>query len=437
MSGRTIKAATALALAWCALSGTALAASPPPASSTPAALLGGINVDLQGSGPSVAERVIAQAVALHAKIIRTEVSWASVAPRAAGELNARALGYTDRLLSDAAAQGIRVIVMVDVTPCWASSAPAELLSSCAPGARSPANSWPPARPADFAAFARQLAARYGNEITALEVWNEPDQANQKYFAGPEKAARYAAMLKAAYPAIKEVDPSILVLGGSIVGSNGVFLRLLYQDGIKGFYDGLAVHYYTLTLAAIRAIHTVQLENGDSTPLWLDEFGWGDCYPRQRIQEEQACVTAAVQAQNITNVYRALSTTNYIAAATIYELQDGGGDSFGVLTGSGARKPAFRALAGALAGGGGAQSPVTLALRREHGRLRASGGAPVGDYMQLEAFAGRTLRYRATFTLNRFNRYSLLLPAVLGTRHLRVRVYQLWAGPSRAAQRSVS
>jgi hypothetical protein len=76
--------------------------------------------------------------------------------------------------------------------------------------------------------------------------------------------------------------------------------------------------------------------------------------------------------------------------------------------------------------------VALSLRRAGGATVASGSAPVGDVMQLEAFQGSVLRYRALFTLDRFNRYSLALPAVLGTSGLRVRVFQWWAGAGRAA-----
>ena len=47
-----------------------------------------------------------------------------------------------------------------------------------------------------------------------------------------------------------------------------------------------------------------------------------------------------------------------------------------------------------------------------------------------------LRYRALFTLDRFDHYSIALPAVLGTRGLSVRVFQYGGGPSRAAQSSI-
>jgi hypothetical protein len=57
-------------------------------------------------------------------------------------------------------------------------------------------------------------------------------------------------------------------------------------------------------------------------------------------------------------------------------------------------------------------------------------------MELEAFRGGRLRFRALFTLDRFDRYSLKLPRVLGTRGLRVRVYQYWAGEAMSAQSSI-
>ncbi len=133
-----------------------------------------------------------------------------------------------------------------------------------------------ATPPTIAAFVAYLAQRYGTRLAAIEVWNEPDQANQVYFAGPEKPQRYAAVLRAAYPAIKQANPNVPVLAGSLVGANGVFLRAMYAAGIKGYYDGLAVHFYTLTLASLRSIHEVQVANGDTKPLWLDEFGWSSC-----------------------------------------------------------------------------------------------------------------------------------------------------------------
>ncbi len=427
-------------LAWLAPAGyakTDYAKTTPNAHLSATPPLGGVNIVGIGPNPlSEADRAIAQAQALHAGVVRTEVSWSELEPRGPGQIDPRSLAFADRLIGDAAAAGIKVILLTDRTPCWASSAPASLLRTCVPGRSSKANAWPPSNPATYAAFVAFLAQRYGAGLAAIEVWNEPDQANEAYFAGPEKPQRYAAILRAAYVAIKQVDPSVPVLAGSLVGANGVFLKALYAAGIKGYYDGLAVHYYTLTLASLRSIHEVHVANGDSKPLWLDEFGWSSCWPRYRIQQEQACVTPQTQALNIANTFRALARTPYVAAEVLYQLEGSTSENFGALNENGSRKPAFAALRRVFTSPFGRVSPITLNLKRQGNHVLAAGSGPVGDYMELEAFKGSALRYHALFTLNRFNRYSIKLPSVLGTSGLRVRVYQFWAGLGKAAQRSI-
>ena len=319
-----------------------------------------------------------------------------------------------------------MILLVDSATCWDTSAPADVLKSCATrGTR--ANGYPPKRPEAYAAFVAFLAQRYGSAVAAIEIWNEPDHVNEHFFAGPEKPRHYAELLKLAFPAIKRANPDVAVIAGSLVGSNGVFLRALYAQGIKGYYDGLAVHYYTLTLASVRAIRRVQLANGDTTPLWLDEFGWSSCWPRKRVQDEQACVTAAVQAANLRDVLRALARTSYLAAEVFYKLSDDRNEQFGVVSQSGIDKPSFGAVASAFASPFGAVSKTKLKLRLRSGAIHATGSGPAGDIMELEASASHGPLYRATFVLDRFDRYSLRLPRVLGRHGVSVHVWQLSAG----------
>jgi len=407
------------------------------AKSATGAPLGGVNILALRPDASMAEAnaAISSASALHAKVVRAEVPWSAFEPQSSQTMSAAALAVADHVIDDAASVGIRVIVTVDSTPCWASSAPQSLLKKCKPTSYGRANTWPPRDPSTYASFVASLAHRYGSKLAAIEVWNEPDQSNEDYFAGPEKPAHYAALLRAAYPAIKQADPELPVLGGSLVGSNGAFLKALYAAGIKGFYDGLSVHFYNLTLASLRSIHEVQLAAGDSTPLWLDEFGWTSCWPR-RVEQEQGCVTAQTQASNLSNAFRSFAQAPYLAAAVVYKLRDSGAEQFGVLSTNGAHKRSFKALAQVLKSPHGPISPVTLRLVKAGKRVRATGSGPVGDFMQLEAFQGTVLRYRALFTLDRFNRFSIALPAALGTSGLRVRVYQYWAGVGKAAQKSI-
>jgi hypothetical protein len=421
----------ALALALVGLAATAHGADALP--------LSGVNIMGIGNNTSTAQidGAVANARALHARAVRSDVPWSVLEPRAQGVIETRTLALLDRLVNDAASAGLKVILTAESTPCWDSSAPAPLLRLCTPARSTQANAWPPRDPTQFGNFVAYLARRYGTRLAAIEIWNEPDQANQDYLAGPNKAEAYATILRAAYPAIKQVNPALPVLAGSIVGSNGAFLRALYAAGIKGYYNGLAVHFYTLTLGALRAIHEVQLANGDSTPLWLDEFGWSSCWPQRHSEQEQACVTPQVQATNVANLFRSLTRTSYVAADLLYKLQSSVGEDFGVLSASGRRKPAFKQLARVLAAPlAGRPTPIVLHLRRRGSQIVASGTGPAGDYMGLEAFQGNVLRYHALFTLDRFNRFKLALPAVLGTHGLRVRVFQYWSGLNSAAVGSI-
>jgi hypothetical protein len=259
----------------------------------------------------------------------------------------------------------------------------------------------------------------------MEIWNEPDHANEEYFKGPDKPARYAALLKAADSAIKAADPRLPVIGGSLVGANGAFLEALYAQGIQGHYDGLAVHYYDLSLASLRAIRAVQRKHGDRKPLWLTEFGWTSCYPGHRTEGEHTCVTAAQQAADLGDVFRALRGHSWVRAAIVYKLRDTAKEHFGMLTRSGARKPAFATLRRAFRTGLG--RPRAIQARVSGGRV--TGSAPAGDVVTIQGFRGDgSFFYQAIVAPDRFGRFALTLPgAVRGSKLV---VSQPWTGRSK-------
>ena len=212
-----------------------------------------------------------------------------------------------------------------------------------------------------------------------------------------------------------------VIGGSLVGADGKFLEALYAQGIKGSYDGLAVHYYDLTLASIRAIRETQRKNGDTKPLWLTEFGWTSCYPGKRTEGQHACVTAKQQARDLGDVFRGLKGHGFIRAAIVYQLRDTAKEHFGMLTVGGKRKPAFRVLRRAFRRGLGRPRRPTAKLRG--GTLR--GTAPAGDIVTIQGFHGKTFFYQAIVAPDRFGRFSLKLPrAVYGSTLV---VTQPWTG----------
>ncbi len=111
---------------------------------------------------------------------------------------------------------------------------------------------PPANMKDYTDFLTALATRYKGRIRAYEIWNEPNLAREWCDQRPDPK-QYAAMLKAAYAAIKAADPDAMVIsaGLSPTGTNDqtampddVYLDGLYQAmGGKsdGYFDVLGVH----------------------------------------------------------------------------------------------------------------------------------------------------------------------------------------------------
>ncbi len=407
-----------------------LFALPAAASAAPAI---GVTIDRPGSDPTRSIRQLDLAVQLHMKVVRVEVLWNEIEPNGPGRYSPTALASTDRLFAAAAARHLKVLLIMDSTPCWASSAPSSLTKGCK---RSVGDfvAWPPSNPADFAHVAAFIAGRYRTQLEAFEVWNEPDQANQLYFAGPDKPQRYAAILRAAYPAIKAAAPNVPVLAGALVGWNGAFLKALYAAGIKGYYDGLSVHYYDLVLADLRAIHQVQVQNGDTKPLWLAEFGWSSCAPA-RSQEGQLCVNPTTEAHNLVDIIRATRTTPYIKEMYVYSMADTNVYNLGLVDRKLRPKPAFSALRTQLAARVSPRPRATkVAVHGSHGRAVVVGGGPAGDLYSLTVSKNGVVRYLSTLRLNLNNQFTVKLPAILGTRKLKVVFYQLWQGRKHAVTR---
>ncbi len=358
---------------------------------------------------------------------RIEVRWDLLEPTR-GTVDSAYAGRLQAVVDAAASRGLKLAVTFMGTPCWASTAPSTLTRGCGPDASKTVDSYPPSDPRDYARAAAYVARRFSPTVAWLEVWNEPDHRNELYWAGANKAQTYAELLKATYPVIKDQAPSVKVLGGAIVGGNGAFLKAMYAAGAKGQYDALSVHYYDLVLLSIRQIRQVQKAAGDTAPLWLGEFGWTSCAHKQRRQGGHVCVNSGQQARNLRDVLTAVRRASYVIGSVIYTARDNSELQFGMVRASGSRKPAFKTVRQAFTGRGRPAS-VQLRLRRRGSQTVASGKGPAGDALQIEVRKYGTLRYRAAFRLTSKGTYSLKLPKQLGTRGLRVRVYQYWMNRS--------
>jgi hypothetical protein len=376
------------------------------------------------------DHLLDQAKAVHAGVVRVEVLWSVLEPAAAGRRDPAALAAIDRAVNGAAKRGMKVLLIVDSTPCWASTSPDRGDCSGPSANRTAVTRYQPSGTQGYVDVSTFLAARYAPNLAAFEIWNEPDQVNELYWAGPNKVINYVKLAHAVYPALKQAAPNVPVLAGAFVGGNGKWLQALYDAGIKGAYDALSVHFYDLTLTALSTTRDIQRANQDNKPLWLAEFGFTSCYKKggKPFLIDHACNTRAGQAQNLVDTLRSLTKVSWVKAAIVYTMYDQStAYQFGLLTRANRRKPAYTAIRRIFAGGRPKVSRPTMRLTARGGRVKVSGTASQVEAFRLDVWRDGRLTYRAMLRTDRFGRYTLTLPAALGTSALRVRLTGAWTG----------
>jgi hypothetical protein len=152
-----------------------------------------------------------------------------------------------------------------------------------------------------------------------------------------------------------------VLAGGLLFSDAGYLNQLYNLGLARWSDGISVHPYDIHAAfgdpaqrwpakeaarsfatGIPLLHRVMLNHGDSTSLWITEFGYATC-PATPL-----CVDPQVQARWLVSAIATAARWRYVRAMVIFRLRDTGTDDnwegrFGLLGLDGTPKPAFGAV----------------------------------------------------------------------------------------------
>lgn len=236
-------------------------------------------------------------------------------------------GMWDNLVNQYNGAGIQVMMSIPKAPDWAR--PADDNRSV---------EGPPANSQDFADFVTAVAARYAGRVQAIEVWNEQ---NLWYEAGGEgrmNAAIYTDLLQRSFNGMKSVNPDMIVISGAMTPAGNVgawaiddwdYLRQMYANGAKGYFDVLGAHpsgflcpamgqWTTVTpqeatgdpghgtftnrhhswcfLGTMEGYRQIMIENGDGgKSISPTEFGWavsgnpqpGYEYARDNSPEEQA------------------------------------------------------------------------------------------------------------------------------------------------------
>lgn len=243
--------------------------------------------------------------------IRQELPWEQIEPVAKGQNTDPTFGGStwakfDETVDQARALGLEVMLRLDTSPRWA-------LPSGAPDGLSP-----PAQLADYWDFVDQVAARYRGRVAAYQIWNEPNLSTE-WGRRPPDAAAYARLLRGASERIRAADPAARVVMAAMAPTltenadalnELVYLQQLYDAGIRGSFDVLAVQAYGLrggpddprvdrsdvTFSRPLLVHQLMERNGDAElPVWATEVGWNVNPPSFAVQRFGR-VTPSLQAR---------------------------------------------------------------------------------------------------------------------------------------------
>jgi len=134
----------------------------------------------------------------------------------------------------------------------------------------------------FVQYAKFIAGRFKGAVRYYEVWNEWN------IGGGTPAPRrrgdpavYTTLLKKVYPALKAIDPNIVVLGGATSGVDIGFGTAVAQAGGLAAMDGFSVHPYVYPQPPERALPVLdgmeqalsKAAAGREIPLYATEIGW--------------------------------------------------------------------------------------------------------------------------------------------------------------------
>ncbi len=251
-----------------------------------------VNTDFTGQvrGQWSQTRVIGNLSALYragGRVGRADSNWAATEPKAPVHGRHRYdWSYDDLIVSEMASARLRWEPTLAFAPRWAEGHRSNVLHT--KSGRGIAY-LPPASNATFAAYATAFMKRYGPHgafwkanpqlsyapVTAVEVWNEPD--NLYDWGQHINLADYARMYEAVRTAVHRVDRRARVMTGGLAWTESSLPRLLKAFLGKPM-DALAIHPYGATpsqsiTVARDALADMRRSGRGGTPVSANEYGW--------------------------------------------------------------------------------------------------------------------------------------------------------------------
>ncbi|GHV47658.1 hypothetical protein FACS1894181_01570 [Bacteroidia bacterium] len=149
---------------------------------------------------------------------------------------------------------------------------------------------------EWTGYVEKIITRYKGKVRYWEVWNEPNL----FWINPD-GADYAALLKATYKKIKEIDPGLIILYGGTSGIPMPFIEKSFAAGATNCFDGLNIHpyrgrmndmqqaeQYEKDLENLRAL--MDKYNVKSERLWITEMGYSTVTTLNPATKDLFCET---------------------------------------------------------------------------------------------------------------------------------------------------
>jgi hypothetical protein len=405
---------------------------------------------------------------LRGGIVRYDVLWGTAEPQKGVYDDTGYLSSVSTAILAARAQHLKVVVMVYLTPKWASDQ--SFWNQPPPGYANGFQAFYPIDSSamdDFQAFATHLATLLKGQVLGYECWNEPNlwpyiypqtTSSDPYFA----EHKYETMLKRFHAGIKAADPDALVIGGSTAPGGGtidrtqyktspqVFAQKLKSDGAGAYFDAFSHHPYVLGGALNMDPHclpmhpwtTVGLSNISvllhlfpKKPFYLTEYAFSTAYSVQF----GAPVSEVAQASYLRMAYAMAAKHPQIKALFWFLIKDESStgddsDPHGCYTGlrrvTGTRKPSYYVFArgNRLTLTAPTSAPAGSLIRLKGRLTSASLGGIVGRTLVIQHRFGsgpwQTVRTMTTGTdgycstkvkLGKTQSYRLRFPGVVNSR----------------------
>ncbi len=220
------------------------------------------------SGQVNLDRQLDRMVSTGVESLRTVFNWASAEPYATWadvpaaersrftDADGRPIDFSssDTIVGAAALRGLSVMPVILFTPQWAAGAP------------NPSGYSVPGSDASYAAFASELAKRYGPggvywhthprvravPIRLWQIWNEPNLS--LYWPAAQFPGAYVNLVHAAHDAIHKVDPGAkIVLAGMPNNSWDAVASIYKVPNASHYFDVVAAHPFTTQPAGVITI----------------------------------------------------------------------------------------------------------------------------------------------------------------------------------------